>query len=104
MSDVSNLRPRAAPTRYAALKTARWSGVMPCTVQPLLQTVQEVNVKSQRGCGTRSAWPILKRMPPDKELIERAYAAWLRHWRHTAPHPPTLSASTVEAYDGRTYV
>jgi len=43
-------------------------------------------------------------MPSDKELMERAYAAWLRHWRHTAPHPPTLSASTVETYDGRTYV
>jgi hypothetical protein len=42
-------------------------------------------------------------MPNDKELIQRAYAAWLRYWRHKSDQP-TLSASTVETYDGLTYV
>lgn len=43
-------------------------------------------------------------MPSNKELIERAYGAWLRYWRHKSDHPPTLSASTVETYDGLIYV
>lgn len=42
-------------------------------------------------------------MPSNKELAERAYAAWLK-FRRGRGETPTLSASTVEVYDGRTYV
>jgi hypothetical protein len=42
-------------------------------------------------------------MPTDKELIERTYGAWLKYHRGSKD-TPTLSASTVEEYDGLTYV
>ncbi len=42
-------------------------------------------------------------MPTKTELIERAYGAWLKY-RRGRGSPPTLSASTVETYEGRTYV
>lgn len=42
-------------------------------------------------------------MPSNKELIERAYGAWLK-FRRGRGEAPTMSASTVETYDGRTYV
>lgn len=42
-------------------------------------------------------------MPTKTELIERAYGAWLKY-RRGRGSPPTLSASTVETYDGLTYV
>ena len=42
-------------------------------------------------------------MPTKTEMIERAYGAWLRY-RRGRGSPPTLSASTVETYDDRTYV
>ena len=42
-------------------------------------------------------------MPTKTELTERAYAAWLK-FRRGRGSPPTLSASTVEVYDDKTYV
>lgn len=42
-------------------------------------------------------------MPSDKELIDRAYAAWLSY-RDGRTDYPTLSASTVEEIGGLTYV
>jgi hypothetical protein len=42
-------------------------------------------------------------MPSDKELIGRAYGAWLKY-RGAHRSPPTFGASTVETYDDRVYV
>lgn len=43
-------------------------------------------------------------MPSNKELIERAYAAWLSYRPEPRPPTPTLSASSVETYDDLVYV
>ena len=43
-------------------------------------------------------------MPSDRELVERAYRAWLGYRPKPRPPTPTLSASTVEEWGGRTYV
>lgn len=43
-------------------------------------------------------------MPTQRELIDRAFSAWLTYRPAPRPPTPTLSASTVERYDGRTYV
>jgi hypothetical protein len=45
---------------------------------------------------------MVKRMPSKEDLIRRAHAAWLTYRRNRAE--PTWSATTVEVYDGRTYV
>jgi hypothetical protein len=41
-------------------------------------------------------------MPSKEELVRRAHAAWLTYGPDRAE--PTWSATTVEQYDGRTYV
>ena len=43
-------------------------------------------------------------MPTKKELIERANAAWLTYAPKDGRGYPTFGATTVEVYDGRTYV
>lgn len=40
-------------------------------------------------------------MPTKDDLVRRAHAAWLKY---TNGPEPTTSASTVEQYEGRTYV